>query len=168
MASPLAKSTPRPSPRFWGCWGLAAISSGRWGRVISRRVRGDFTTSCQLAVVRVADQGSVSGSPWWTRRSQTWQPLARQKWLLDQLFLTTLILITLAGGKNLQYCLDYIKINGCIVQEGHNHVVVFTFEHFQILHDEEGPCHPPCYVWALQRLSNLWIRTSDQQSRKLT
>ena len=54
-----------------------------------------------VAVGRVADRGSVSGSPWWTRRSQTWQPLARQKWLLDQLSLTTLFLITLAGGKNL-------------------------------------------------------------------
>ena len=48
--------------------------------------------------------------------------------------------------KNLTYCLDHIKIDGCIVQECHTHVVVLKFEHFQILHDEEGPCHPPCYV----------------------
>ena len=48
MASPPAKSIPLPSPRFWRCWDLAAISSGRWGRVISRRVRGDSYYLLQL------------------------------------------------------------------------------------------------------------------------
>ena len=108
MASPLAKSTPRPSPRFWGCWDLAAISSGRWGRVTSRRVRGDRYYLLQLEEwltgvlfqVRPDGRGDHRPDHLWRGRNGCgtgclWQLCSWSPWQVEKIFSTALISLRL-------------------------------------------------------------------------